>query len=76
MRSAHVHFSKKLFQINANWTAVESIHGWKHYRIAARRLNDEGTWELEMMAVCDRDVRFWVSRSTLRQAEMWAPGWL
>jgi tryptophan-rich hypothetical protein len=75
MQSKFRHFSKKLFLINANWTAVEAIQGWKHYRICARRRDDREKLELEMMAVCDREIRFWVERSVLRDPKLWSPGW-
>ncbi len=75
MQSKFRHFSKKLFLINANWTAVESIQGWKHYRIASRRRNEDGNLQLEMMAVCDREIRFWVERARLRDDTLWTPGW-
>lgn len=75
MQAKHRHFSKKLFLINANWTSVSQMAGWKHYRITARRKSDAGKWELEMMAVCDRNVRIWVGRSSLRDPIQWRPGW-
>jgi tryptophan-rich hypothetical protein len=76
MQSKHRHFSKKLFLINSNWTSTSNLAGWKHYRIAARRRADNGKLELEMMAVCDRNVRLWVSRASLRDPACWKPGWL
>jgi tryptophan-rich hypothetical protein len=75
MQTKHRHFSKKLFLINANWTSLHQLEGWKHYRIASRRKSAAGKWELEMMAVCDRQVRVWVSRASLRNPELWKPGW-
>lgn len=75
MQPAQVRLSTKLFQINANWTAVETLQGWKHYRIAGRRQDDAGELELEMMAVCDRELRFWVKGSDLRDEAVWVPGW-
>ncbi|HYX36180.1 MAG TPA: TIGR02450 family Trp-rich protein [Oligoflexus sp.] len=76
MQSKHKHFSKKLFLINSNWTSTSQLEGWKHYRITARRRTDKGKLELEMMAVCDRSVRVWVNRASLRDPLFWKPGWL
>lgn len=75
MQSKPGNFSKKLFQINANWTSLNQLAGWKHYRVATRRKSALGEWELEMMAVCDRQVRVWVNWATLRDPELWKPGW-
>ncbi len=75
MQSRYRHFSKKLFLINGNWTSLTLLEGWRHYRISSRRRSDSGKLELEMMAVCDRAVRFWVSRESLRNPELWKPGW-
>lgn len=76
MRSMPQNFSKKLFLINCNWTSVKQVAGWKHYRIAARRRSGDGALELEMMAVCDRNVRIWVGHASLRDPALWLPGWL
>lgn len=75
MRAKNRHFSKKLFEINSNWTSKTNVEGWNHYRISGRRRADDDTLELEMMAVCERDIRFWVPRSALRNEDEWAPGW-
>lgn len=76
MQASHRHFSKKLFMVNGNWTSVEALAGWRHFRISARRRDSGGKLELEMMAVCDRAVRIWVSRAALRDPALWKPGWL
>ena len=75
MQSRYRHFSKKLFLINGNWTSLTLVGGWKHFRISSRRRDSQGKLELEMMAVCDRSVRVWVSRASLRDPELWKPGW-
>ncbi|RZA12466.1 MAG: TIGR02450 family Trp-rich protein [Proteobacteria bacterium] len=76
MQSRHKHFSKKLFEINSNWTSIQNIEGWNHYRIASRRKTDAGKLELELMAVCDREIRIWIPRASLRDPEQWRPGWI
>lgn len=65
----------KAFEINAPWTALAPVEGWRHYRIAGRRRSDQGL-TLEMMAVCDREVRFWLSRQSLIEDLNWQTGWL
>ncbi len=76
MQSRHRHFSKKLFEINANWTSIQKREDWFHYRISGRRRLEDGRLELELMAVCDREIRFWVPRAELRDQNLWTPGWV
>ncbi|MBC7659715.1 MAG: TIGR02450 family Trp-rich protein [Chitinophagaceae bacterium] len=76
MQSRHLHFSKKLFEINSNWTSIQNMEGWAHYRIVSRRRSPKGKLELEMMAVCDRAIRVWVPRAVLRDSAHWRPGWI
>jgi tryptophan-rich hypothetical protein len=49
-------------------------YGWRHFRVSARRY-EAGELQLEMMAVCDREVRFWIPQLELHQGELWQPGW-
>lgn len=73
----------KAFIINARWTALKPVKGWRHYRISAvtpasrggSKENVKGTM-VEMMAVCDREVRFWISRKELIADLNWVTGWL
>jgi tryptophan-rich hypothetical protein len=76
MQSKYRHFSKKLFEINSNWTSVKNLEGWNHYRIAGRRRTVDRKLELEMMAVCDREIRIWIPRAQLRDPHSWKPGWI
>lgn len=66
--------SEKHLAINSNWTAEPPQANWRHYRISGRRYEAEELW-LEMMAVCDREVRLWVAARTLREGEGWRMGW-
>ncbi len=67
-------YSQKLFEINQNWTSLTRREDWTHYRISGRR-KVAGGLELEMMAVCDREIRFWISLDELKNPELWEPGW-
>ncbi len=49
-------------------------HGWRHFRVSARRYEGDALL-LEMMAVCDREVRMWIPSLELQKAELWQPGW-
>lgn len=61
--------------IDAKWTHSTPIQGWKHFRICGRR-NDNNTLMVEMMAVCDRKVRFWMSGSEVKSKDSWQTGWV
>jgi tryptophan-rich hypothetical protein len=67
--------SKKSFEINAKWSSLVNEQGWVHYRICSRR-NSESGLEIEMMAVCDRSVRFWLPRAALMDPLVWKTGWI
>ena len=67
--------SKKSFEINANWTHIKGIHGWRHYRISSLR-KDNTSGEIEVMSICERGVRFWLSKNELNFGGEWSPGWI
>ena len=76
MESRHKHYSYKLFQIGGKWTSSEPVRGWRHFRIST--VEKKGTQErkVELMAVCDPKVRFWVPVVELKKLELWSAGWL
>ena len=67
--------SSKSFTINSNWTSRLKSTKWKHYRIAGKRQAGDSA-EYEMMAVCDRKDRFWISEVELGDQSQWQTGWL
>lgn len=67
--------SLKQFEINAKWTSVYETQGWFHFRVCSRRHREEGL-EVEMMAVADRSVRFWLPRQVLLDPAKWRTGWV
>jgi len=72
------HLPTKAFMINAPWTATLPVQGWRHYRIAGTKpasKSESGEAMVEMMAVCDRAVRFWLSRRELIADLNWVTGW-
>lgn len=62
------------FAVNANWTSVQEQFGWRHFRIVERRWRGK-MLEVELMAVCDRNVRFWIEANTLLDQELYQAGW-
>jgi tryptophan-rich hypothetical protein len=67
--------AKKALSINSNWTSKSSTRKWKHYRLAGKKIVD-GQDHYEMMAVCDRKDRFWLTVEELRDTSRWQTGWL
>ena len=68
----------KAFAINAPWTAVTPVQGWRHYRVATTKpakTSETGLAMVELMAVCDRSVRFWITRQALAADPNWITGW-
>jgi len=66
---------KQNYDINGKWTSVESYRGWKHFRISGRRRQADRSLELELMAVCDRSIRFWIKQDDLNRPDSWQRGW-
>lgn len=63
------------FSVQSKWTHTSGACGWKHFRIVTIRKGEDGK-EFEMMAVCDKSVRFWVSMEDLKLEHEWKMGWL
>lgn len=62
------------FEINASWTTIEDKYGWRHFRIVDRRWSDKKL-EVELMAVCDREVRFWIEAKEMGDPALYITGW-
>lgn len=71
LKGRHASYSRKLFEANAKWTSAEPLMGWRHFRIVGVNGDD-----VEVMAVCDRDKRAWVSKAELKKSSNWQPGWI
>ena len=71
-KSLHLPHDK---MVGTNWTSVEEIQGWNHFVVVTLQKR-EGVWNFELMAACDKQVRFWISKSALKNAAHWRPGWL
>lgn len=72
-------FQNKNLAVNAKWTSSRDMQGWRQFRICERRYDESGVLWLEMMAVCDRTVRFWIPASDLEAENetnaLWQVGW-
>ena len=61
--------------IGSKWTSVNVIQGWNHFVVVTMEKKLD-RWEVEMAAVCDKSIRFWVVKKELKDPEKWRPGWL
>lgn len=60
--------------MNAKWSHKSGYLGWTQFRIVSKRRVAEGV-EIELMAVCEKVVRFWIPQATLKIDSEWYPGW-
>jgi tryptophan-rich hypothetical protein len=60
--------------LGSKWTARARTFGWRHFQVVNRK--NQGKWVYaELEASCDRDVRFWINAKSLKDRELWEPGW-
>ncbi|MGK7927237.1 MAG: TIGR02450 family Trp-rich protein [Spirulina sp.] len=60
--------------LGSKWTAKHKTFGWRHFQVVNRK--NEGAWVFaEMVASCDRTVRFWVNAQQLKNDLLWEAGW-
>ncbi|MEM9541816.1 MAG: TIGR02450 family Trp-rich protein [Cyanobacteria bacterium P01_E01_bin.42] len=60
--------------LGSKWTATQKTFGWRHFQVVNRK--NEGDWVFaEMVASCDRTVRFWINAQQLKNDSLWEAGW-
>ena len=60
--------------LGSKWTAKQETFGWRHFQVVNRK--NEGSWVFaEMVASCDRSVRFWINAQQLKNDWLWEAGW-
>lgn len=60
--------------LGSKWTAKQETLGWRHFQVANRK--NQGEWVFaEMVASCDRQVRFWINAKQLKNRDLWEAGW-
>lgn len=60
--------------LGSKWTAKQKTFGWRHFQVFNRK--NEGDWVFaEMVASCDRTVRFWINARQLKNESLWEAGW-
>ncbi|MFT0814202.1 TIGR02450 family Trp-rich protein [Synechococcus sp. OH20] len=61
--------------LGSKWTSVQPVMGWRHFQVTARQEGQGGLVFAELRAVCDPQVRLWVNAATLKNRDLWQPGW-
>ena len=60
--------------LGSKWTARAKTFGWRHFQAINRK--NQGKWVYaELEASCDREVRFWINAKSLKDRQLWEPGW-
>ncbi|AZB72944.1 TIGR02450 family Trp-rich protein [Synechococcus elongatus] len=62
------------FLVGSQWTAQQKTLGWRHFRVVTRK-NQGKLVFAELVAACDEQVRLWVNAESLRDRDLWQPGW-
>ncbi|MCS6781632.1 MAG: TIGR02450 family Trp-rich protein [Gloeomargarita sp. SKYBB_i_bin120] len=61
-------------KVGSAWTAQQPTWGWRHFQVKNRKRQGRFIF-VELAAVCDPRVRFWVNARQLGDRNLWQPGW-
>ena len=57
---------------NSKWTSLKKLNGWKHYEVI--NVNKKSN-QIELFAVCEKEIRVIVKRDDLQNKQIWKRGW-
>ena len=57
---------------NSKWTSLKKLNGWKHYEVI--NINKKSN-QIELFAVCEKEIRIIVKRDDLQNKQIWKRGW-
>ena len=57
---------------NSKWTSLKKLNGWKHYEVI--NINKKSN-QIELFAVCEKEIRVIVKRDDLQNKQIWKRGW-
>ena len=57
---------------NSKWTSLKKLNGWKHYEVI--NINKKSN-QIELFAVCEKEIRVIVKRDDLQNKQTWKRGW-
>ena len=56
----------------SKWTSLKKLNGWRHYEV----INiDNKNNQIELFAVCEKEIRVIVKRDDLQNKHIWKRGW-
>jgi len=58
--------------LNSKWTSVDKINGWRHYEVRNVLKREK---QLELFAVCDKNISVIINLNEILNKEKWMPGW-
>ena len=58
--------------LNSKWTSKEKINGWKHYEVRNVLKKQK---QLELFAVCDKNISITIDIKEIKNKTKWSPGW-
>jgi len=62
------------YLVGSKWTAQQKTWGWRHFEVVNRK--NQGKWVFaELVASCDKNVRFWINAQQLKDTDLWQPSW-
>jgi len=74
MKKGHEKKRKFPHLLASKWTAVQAVLGWRHF-IVCNRQDRHGIIFAELQSVCHPETRIWVNAQTLKNRDVWQPGW-
>ena len=57
---------------NSKWTSLKKLNGWKLYEVI--NINKKNN-QIELFAVCEKEIRVIVKRDDLQNNQIWKRGW-
>ena len=57
---------------NSKWTSLKKLNSWKHYEVI--NINKKNN-QIELFAVCEKEIRVIVKRDDLQNKQIWKRGW-
>lgn len=60
--------------VGSKWTSVSPVLGWRHFEVTARE-DRKTVIFAHMQSVCGPDAHLWINAVSLKDRDLWVPGW-
>jgi tryptophan-rich hypothetical protein len=60
--------------VGSKWTSVSPVLGWRHFEVTAREDRKTVVFA-HMQSVCGPDAHLWINAVSLKDRDLWVPGW-